>query len=218
MNCINYVLFDLDGTLTDPFEGITSSVAYALRKMHREVPDEKTLGDFIGPPLPYSFMKHCGMTEDEALRALALYREYYEKSGVFALKVFDGTAEMLETLKSAGKKLYIATSKPEYFAVMIAERFGFSRFLDGVAGASADLKRIEKADVINYALNRFDIDARSAVMVGDRKYDVDGAKACAMKCVAVAYGYGSADEFEDAVFIANSPSEVARFLIRSEKT
>ncbi len=214
MKNIENVLFDLDGTLTDPYEGITASVKYALAKMNREVPNETTLGDFIGPPLPYSFMRHCGMTEEQAERALLLYREYYEKSGVFALNVYDGVTDMLDALKTAEKKVFIATSKPEKYAEQIADKFGLVRYLDGIAGASADLTRIEKADVIAYAAERFGIDNGYAVMVGDRSYDVIGAAKCGMPCIGVTYGYGSADEFSSAAFIAKSPHEVAEIILR----
>ncbi len=212
---VKSVLFDLDGTLTDPYDGITSSVKYALGQMGFQTPDAHTLGDFIGPPLTHSFMRYCGMTADEASRALALYRKYYDKHGMFALRVYDGVMDMLETLKAAGKKLYIATSKPERNAVMIADRFGFSRCLDGVAGASDDLSRIEKADVINYAVQRFGIEKESAVMVGDRKYDVDGAAKCGIPCIGVTYGYGKTDEFARAAHIASTPEETARIILNS---
>ncbi|MCH5162017.1 MAG: HAD hydrolase-like protein [Clostridiales bacterium] len=207
------VLFDLDGTLTDPFVGITASIKYALEKMNRPIPDEKTLGAFIGPPLPYSFKRYCGMTEDEAQQALSLYREFYPKGGVYELTVYDGIIDMLKKLKSAGKRLFIATSKPEKFAEMIADKFGFSDYLDGVAGASFDLSRNEKTDVIRYCLERFKVDNKTAVMVGDRDYDVLGAKDNGMACIGVLYGYGKEEEFKQAIFTAKTPLEVADIIL-----
>lgn len=212
---IDSVLFDLDGTLTDPFVGISASITYALNKMGREVPDEKTLGRFIGPPLPVSFSRYCGMDEAQANEALNLYREYYQKDGVYALKVYDGVIDMLKELKAAGKRLYIATSKPEKFAEMIADKFGFSPYLKGVAGASFDLSRNEKADVIRYAIERFDIDKTSAVMVGDREYDVFGARENGIDCIGVLYGYGKQEEFKDAIAVAKTPEEAVRIILNS---
>ncbi|MDE7463634.1 MAG: HAD hydrolase-like protein [Clostridiales bacterium] len=210
---IKSVLFDLDGTLTDPFVGISASIKYALNKMNRPIPDDKTLGEFIGPPLPVSFSKHCGMTAEEAEKALSLYREYYHKDGVYALNVYDGVIDMLKSLKAVGKRLYIATSKPEKFAEMIADKFGFSEYLDGVAGASFDLSRNEKADVIRYALERFGIEKEHAIMVGDRNYDVFGAKENGMDCIGVLYGYGSKDEFNEALCAVETPQAVAEKII-----
>lgn len=210
---IKSVLFDLDGTLTDPFEGISASVKYALEKMGRPIPDDKTLGRFIGPPLPVSFSTYCGMTAAQAETALALYREYYHKDGVYALKVYDGVSDMLKSLKESGKNLYIATSKPEKFAEMIADKFGFSQYLDGVAGASFDLSRNEKADVIRYALERFNVDKSRAIMVGDREYDVLGAGENGMDCIGVLYGYGKKEEFQSALCAVNTPKDVVNVIL-----
>ena len=210
---IKSVLFDLDGTLTDPFVGITASIKYALERMNRPIPDDKTLGRFIGPPLPVSFSRYCGMTAEEAENALSLYREYYQKDGVYALTVYDGVIEMLKNLKAAGKDLFIATSKPEKFAEMIADKFGFSEYLDGVAGASLDLSRNEKADVIRYALERFGIEKSTAIMVGDRNYDVFGAKENGIDCIAVLYGYGSEDELGGALCAVDTPQAVSEKII-----
>ena len=213
---IKSVLFDLDGTLTDPFVGITASIKYALGKMKRPIPDDKTLGQFIGPPLPVSFSRYCGMTADEAETALSLYSEYYQKDCVYALTVYDGIIDMLKKLKAADKSLYIATSKPERFAEMIADKFGFSEYLDGVAGASFDLSRNEKADVIRYALERFGIEKSTAMMVGDRNYDVLGAKENGIDCIGVLYGYGSADELKNAFCAVQTPQAVAEKILNME--
>ena len=149
-----YVLFDLDGTLSDPGEGITNSVAYALAQFGIEVLDRRTLYPFIGPPLVDSFMKYYAMSEADAKRALAEYRVYFRAGGMFENKLYPDTVWLLETLKRAGITLVLATSKPEEFAEQILSHFGIRRYFDTVAGASMDESRNQKADVIAYALQK----------------------------------------------------------------
>lgn len=210
MNNIECVLFDLDGTLTNPFVGIKASVEHALDKMKITMPPDDVIGRFIGPPLLFSFGEFCGMEKSDAERAVAFYREYYESEGVFALEVYDGVVDMLKSLKAAGKRLYISTSKPEKFAQMIADRF--FDCVDGVAGASQDFSRIEKIDVMRYAVDKFNIMPKRSVMVGDRVYDVLGAKDVGMDCIGVLYGYGKKDEFVEAKYTAKTPADVVKII------
>lgn len=147
-----YALFDLDGTLTDPALGITNSIMYALDKMGREIPPRESLYSFIGPPLVQSFQS-LGMTKDEAETALRTYREYFSVKGLFENKVYDGIPEALETLSNAGVKIILATSKPELYAAQILEHFSLDKYFTSVCGASMDEKRVDKADVIKYALD-----------------------------------------------------------------
>lgn len=194
-----FILFDLDGTLTDPGIGITNSVAYALSKFGIKVEDRQELYSFIGPPLVDSFEKYYGFSEEDAKKALGYYREYFRAGGMFENTVYDGVAETLNELNKEGKKLIVATSKPEEFAEQILEHFDLRKYFYGVAGASMDEKRNKKEDVLAYAIDRFEIkEPESAVMIGDRKYDILGGKAFRMYTVGVLFGYGTKEELESA--------------------
>ena len=194
----NWILFDLDGTLTDPGEGITNSVAYALKKYGIEVSDKSELYKFIGPPLRDSFMKYYGFSEDDALKAIEYYREYFRDTGIFENKVYEGVEDMLKSLCDMGRKIVLATSKPEEFAVRILEHFNMSKYFTVVAGASMDSSRSKKGDVIAYALSMCgDIDKSTAIMIGDREHDIIGAKENGLKSIGVLYGYGSEDELKN---------------------
>ncbi len=193
------ILFDLDGTLTDPGVGITNSVAYALLKFGITVPERKALYRFIGPPLIESFKEFYGFSGDDARLALKYYREYFTSSGMFENTVYPQVPEMLEALKRAGKRLIVATSKPEPFSEEILKHFGLYGFFEKVAGSTLDETRTEKADVISYALDCCGIKpSGSAVMVGDRSHDVLGAKKNGLPCIGVLFGYGSHEELTDA--------------------
>lgn len=194
-----YILFDLDGTLTDPMVGITRSVQHALRAYGIEEEDLKKLCPFIGPPLKDSFMKYYGFPEAQAEEAIEKYREYFRVTGIFENKVYDGIEDMLRELKARDGILLVATSKPEEFALQILEHFHLSQYFDYVCGASMDEKRVKKGEVIGYALERAGIgQVDEAVMVGDREHDVIGAHENGMDCVGVLFGYGSREELEEA--------------------
>ena len=195
---MKYIFFDLDGTLTDPAEGITNSVAYALSKFGIEVQDRKTLNRFIGPPLVDAFMEYYGFSKEDAERALGFYREYFAPKGIFENAVIDGIPSMLEALKTDGKKLYVATSKPEKFAVEILEHFSLDRYFDGIYGSTMDETRNKKDAVIAYALSMSGASATDSIMVGDRHHDIEGAKANGMRSVGVLFGYGSREELATA--------------------
>ena len=193
------ILFDLDGTLTDPAPGITNSILHALSKMGRELPERESLYRFIGPPLVPAFQEFLGMTEDEAQRALLFYREYFSVTGLFENRVYDGIAEALKTLRSAGCTLVLATSKPEVFAARILEHFGLAEDFTLICGASMDESRNTKDAVIGYALETLGHPAIDRViMVGDRHHDVHGAAKFGIPTVGVLWGYGSQDELTDA--------------------
>ena len=193
------ILFDLDGTLTDPGEGITNSVAHALFRMGRPTESRESLYRYIGPPLHGAFMEFCGFSSDEAHRAIACYREYYRDRGIFENRVYDGIPSLLAALKAAGRMVLVATSKPEEFAVRILEHFGIAQYFDCIAGASMDSSRSKKADIIAYALQRVGVtDVSDVVMVGDREHDVIGARAFGMDSIGVLFGYGSEQELQEA--------------------
>ena len=151
---ITTVLFDLDGTLTDSGPGIMNSVKYALEKAGEPVPKIEELRKFIGPPLKGQFMEHCGISEERAAEMVTLYREYFTVTGIFENSVYDGVEEMLKTLKEAGIKIAMATSKPEKFAKIIADHFGLAKYFDVIGGACMDETRTEKQDVIHYVLEQ----------------------------------------------------------------
>lgn len=199
MENIKYVLFDLDGTLTDPSEGITNSVAYALLKYSIEVEDKSELCDFIGPPLINSFMKYYGFSKEEAKQAVDYYREYFSVKGIFENRIYDGIIPLLDSLKKAGKGIILATSKPEKFAVQILKHFGIWEYFYFVGGATMDEKRTEKEEVIEYILNELDLKEKSSIiMVGDRRYDIEGAHKNGIKAIGVEYGFGSKEELQSA--------------------
>lgn len=209
------ILFDLDGTLTDPGEGITNSVAYALRKYGIEVADRSELYKFIGPPLRDSFMKYYGFSEDEALKAIEYYREYFRDKGIFENRVYDGVEDMLRQLHALGKSIVLATSKPEEFAVRILEHFGLKKYFTVVAGASMDSSRSKKGDVIAYALSMCEsLSKEATVMVGDREHDVIGAKENSLKSIGVLYGYGSEKELRQsgADLIVSTPGDILKHI------
>lgn len=195
---IKYVLFDLDGTLTDPALGITNSIMHALSKMGREIPPRESLYCFIGPPLIPAFMSFLGMDEEEAKRALLYYREYFAERGLFENTPYEGIADVLAELKSRGYRLAVATSKPEVFATRIAEKFGLDTYFECICGATLDETRTKKADVIEYALGQLVAVAEECIMIGDRHHDVDGAKTFGMKSIGVLWGYGSHGELTEA--------------------
>lgn len=195
MKSYQYLFFDLDGTLTDPGEGITNSVAYALDKFGITVTDRASLYPFIGPPLVDSFMKFYGFSHEDAERAVVCYREYFRDRGIFENRLYKGIPEVLKALRDAGKTLVIATSKPEPFAKRIVEHFGLSPYFTLVAGASFDETRSEKWDVIEYAMDSLKLTDRSEiVMIGDRKHDIIGAKKTGLDSVGVLWGYGDREE------------------------
>ena len=193
------VLFDLDGTLTDSGLGITNAVAYALEKFGIHEEDRSKLNVFGGPPLKDSFIKYYGLISEACDKAVNYYREYYQDKGLFENKVYPGIPELLKYLKETGRKVILATSKPEPFTRRIMEHFHLDQYFDLIAGASMDEKRVEKADVIRYALEKAGItDVTNAVMVGDREYDICGARENGMESIGVLYGYGSREELESA--------------------
>lgn len=190
---------DLDGTITNPKLGITKSVQYALKAFDILIEDLESLCKHIGPPLKEGFMEYYNFTEEEAERAIIKYREYFTDNGLYENEVYDGMEVLLENLRKAGKKLIVATSKPEFFARKILEYFHLDQYFDDICGATFDEKRTKKEEVIRYALEKNRItDLSRVVMVGDRKYDIEGAKLVGIASIGVLYGFGNMEEFEDA--------------------
>ena len=193
------ILFDLDGTLTDPGLGITNSVMHALRKHQIEVVDRRELYAFIGPPLKDSFMKYYGFSEEDAVRAIDEYREYFRPRGIYENEVYPGVPELLQTLKENGRRLILATSKPDEFSIEIMKHFGLYEYFDFFSCATMNEKKVTKPEIIQYALDELKItDLDSCVMIGDREHDILGAKAAGIRSIGVLYGYGSREELEQA--------------------
>ncbi len=194
-----YLLFDLDGTLTDPAQGITNAVAYALNKFGIEVENKASLYPYIGPPLTVSFCQFHGLSDEESIIALGYYREYFSAKGMFENILYDGIAALLNKLKTEGYTLIVATSKPEEFTVQILQHFALDGYFAFVAGNTLDERRPTKGEVIAYIKQQFpDISCGNALMIGDRKYDIEGAKHNNLKSIGVLYGYGSENELVNA--------------------
>lgn len=195
----NTILFDLDGTLTDPAEGITGAVAHSLLAMGLDPGDRRELISFIGPPLFDSYASRFGFDQAQTRQAVAHFRDYFQSRGIFENRVFDGIPQLLEALHRSGRTLILASSKPEVFCRQILEHFGLLQWFDFVAGATFDEQRVKKADVIGYALDSMHLTpGHDMVMVGDRSHDAEGARALGLDCIGVLYGYGTEEELRQA--------------------
>ena len=207
----DYLFFDLDGTLTDPAQGITNSFIHALKYFGIEIPSYETLCTFIGPPLPETFKTQFGFDEAKAAEGVKKYREYFATKGLLENSVYPGIPELLAGLKTAGKKLVVATSKPEEYSVRIIEHFGLAQYFENVCGSLMDESRSKKDEVIAYAIERNHISDKSKIlMIGDRKHDILGAKKVGLKSCGVLFGYGIRQELEEAGadFIAENLSRL----------
>lgn len=206
-----YILFDLDGTLTDPKEGITKSFQYALKQMGIDEPDLDSLEKVIGPPIWDNFMLFYGMDRSQADKAVQFYRERFSAVGKFENIPYPGIHALLKRLKDQGKILYVATSKPTVYAKEIVDHFGLGDFFTEVVGSELDGRRVNKKEIIQYILDKHRGEARSAfLMVGDREHDILGAKQCGIDSCGVLYGYGSFDELREqgATFIVEEVEEI----------
>lgn len=195
MNYSN-VLFDLDGTLTDPKTGITKSVQYALKKFNIFEEDLEKLEPFIGPPLAQSFMEMYSLSQAEAKVAVEYYREYFSTIGIYENELYEGIVELLEIL-SKDRILIVATSKPSVFAEEILKYFEISKYFDYVCGSNLDGTMSDKTEIINYLLKARDLVKDSTIMIGDRKHDIIGAHNNKIASIGVGYGYGSEEELQN---------------------
>ena len=203
------VFFDLDGTLTDPKSGITRSIQYALKKLHREVPTEDELVWCIGPPLLGSFESLLG-DRLEATTALNHYRERFADTGLYENRIYPGIEDALAALGASGHRLFIATSKPAIYATRIVEHFGIGEYFERLFGSELDGTRSDKTELIRHALDQTGIDPGNAIMIGDRSHDMIGARNNDMTAAGVLYGYGSKDELvaAGAQRFARTPEEL----------
>lgn len=214
----DHIFFDLDGTLTDSGEGIMNSVAYALQKFGIDEQDREKLRLFIGPPLIDSFMRLYGFDHEKAVLAVEYYREYFAPKGIYENKVYDGMSELLRDLKADGRRMYLATSKPEPYAFEIVKHFGLWQYLDGLYGSTMSEERTRKEDVIEYALEQTGLDKNEVVMVGDRYHDIYGAKVNGLKSIGVLFGFGSREELTEAGAdaIADTVDDLRQILFTEE--
>ena len=211
------ILFDLDGTLTDPRIGITKSIQYALSKFSIVEENLDTLISFIGEPLFECFQKYYPLGEEEARQAMDFYREYYSETGIYENAVYPAIPGLLESLHGKGKKLVLATLKPTVFAKRVLEHFEIHVFFAEVAGSNLDAAGFTKTEIIRRALILLqDIPKESIIMVGDRKHDVIGARENRIQSIAVTYGYGSIEELQEAgpTFTAGSIEDLNALLVR----
>ena len=212
------ILFDLDGTLTYSHPGIYSCIRYALEKMGKEPPREEDLRKCVGPTLMHSFQTYFHLSEEDARRATALYRERYAREGIWENEPIEGAAETLKALKEGGYRLAMATSKPGFFASQISKKFGFSEYFDEEVGSGLDEKTLPtKSDVIAEAIKRLGAEKEECLMVGDRKHDAEGAKNNGVDCALLKIGYAE-DENEFALarpeYVFEDLYELRDFLIK----
>lgn len=216
----SYLLFDLDGTLTDPKKGICTCVQYALHRMGIEEPDLDALEPYIGPPLLDSFMEFHGLSEEQALQAIAYYRERFRNTGIFENEVYPGTEQMLAACQNAGAFMAIASSKPGVFVQRILDHFHLASYFDVVVGSELDGTRGKKEEVVQEALRQLHelrgetLTRENTAMVGDRKFDLQGAKANGIVGVGVSFGYAPQGELEaeGADYIADTMRQLQRYL------
>ncbi|MBG9581783.1 5'-nucleotidase [Bacillus thuringiensis] len=191
-------LFDLDGTLTDPKEGIVNSVLYALKKVGIEELHIRELDSFIGPPIQQSFVERYNMNEGEVERAVFYFREYLKQSGLLENNIYEGIPNLLQQLKNTGNRLFIATSKPTIFAEQVIEHFQLTNYFEDIIGSNLDGTRIKKEEIIAHILQtNEELNKEEIVMIGDRKHDIIGANQNGIASIGVLYGYGSETELTE---------------------
>lgn len=216
MKKYDFIIFDLDGTIIDPSIGITNSILYSSEKLGVESRSMEELLKFIGPPLIDSFKKFFGFSEERAKIAIKYYREYFKDKGVLECSLYNGIEDILKVLKQKGKRLAVATTKPEIFAIEVLKHFYLDSYFEFVAGSNLDGTRVDKGELILYALDSCGVkDLGKAIIIGDRKHDILGAKKVGIDSMGILYGFGDRKEFEDvgATYVANSPEEILEFLI-----
>lgn len=219
-NNFKYILFDLDGTLTDSGLGIINSVKYALKHFNIETESDEELRKFVGPPLRESYMNFYNFTESQADEGLKVFREYFEKHGMFENEVYKNIEAVLKELKRSGKVLLVATSKPEVYSIKILKHFNLDKYFNIIAGSDFEETRVKKADVIKYALRQLkeadkDFSKNDCVMIGDREHDIIGAKENGIKAIGVLYGYGTPVELTQAraFKVVKTPKELLEILL-----
>lgn len=220
MNCIyDYVLFDLDGTLSASAPGIKRCIELTMEKMGKETPDLSDYSRYIGPPLVTTFKKLCGLTEEESKEALRIYLEYYDTEGEPRNSLFEGTLEMLRRLRESNAKVAVCTSKNEISAKNVCDFLHVTELLDALCGSDHSTGRKEKEEIIPYAMETLGATRdNKVVMIGDTKFDAKGAVCSGVDFVGVTYGYGKKEDMtaEGATKFADNASELERILFGEE--
>ncbi|MCU4929585.1 HAD family hydrolase [Bacillus cereus] len=209
-------LFDLDGTLTDPKEGIVNSVLYALKKVGIEEVHISELDSFIGPPIQQSFIERYNMSEGEVERAVFYFREYLKQRGLFENNVYEGILKLLQQLKSSGNRIFVATSKPTVFAKQVIEHFQLTNYFEDIIGSNLDGTRIKKEEIISHILQTHEeLNKEEMIMIGDRKHDIIGANQNGIASIGVLYGYGREKELTEvsATYIVKDVEELYHFCV-----
>ena len=209
-----YLLFDLDGTLTDSQEGLFKSFQYALSAYGIDEQDPENLKRFIGPPAHYAFCEFYNFSEKDAICAVEVFRERFSTKGIYENKLYPGVFDMLKNLKEQGKIIALATAKPEHFAKIVIDYFDIAQFFDCVVGATMDNKDHSKVNIINKVLDNINADLNQSVMIGDRKFDIEAAKLCGIKTLGAEYGYAPQGELVEcgADFLVSSTKELEMLL------
>lgn len=212
---MRYILFDLDGTLTDSKEGIFKSAQYALAKLGITPPPLSDMNWVVGPPIRQSFAKRYGLSEEDALRGLRFYQERFGKVGYLENRVYPGVAEMLQTLVDAGCTLAVATSKPAFYATRILEHFALDGYFAYISGSELDGTNGAKSAVVARAMQEIGADPAETAMVGDRRYDMQSAREAGLAAVGAGYGYADPGELEaaGAEAIAADTAELTKILL-----
>lgn len=212
---LKYILFDLDGTLNNSGYGIRKSIRYALAKFNLSEPLESNLNRMIGPPLIDGFMEFYGLSREDAVKGRCYYREYYDVKGKFECEIYDGIKDLMDALSKLNVKLGVCTSKPSIYSLEVLEHIGIKHYFDFLEGASLDGAISEKEEIIKIALDKFSIEKESAIMIGDRKFDIAGAKSNGIKSIGVTYGFGTREELvnANADYIVDSTLELKNLLL-----
>lgn len=222
MAYFDYVIFDFDGTVVDTGEGIIKSLQYSFSEMGREVPDMSELKKFIGPPIHYSYTTYYGVSEEQVGEYIRKYRERYKVKGIYECHLYEGMTELLDSLKAKGIKIGIASSKPQHLIYSVSDYLGITDKFDAIVGVKIDdSNHSTKTGLVLEAMKQLGAaDKTKVLMVGDRLYDIDGAKGAEVKSCGVLWGYGSEEEFREhgADYIVKSADEIVKIsLYNSEK-
>jgi len=207
---INAVLWDLDGTVLDSRPGVFASATYALNTLKLPVPPDEELIEFLGPPIDIGFSKVCSVPQEAVEEAIRLYREYYTGGGMLEAVIYDGIADVIQLLRAKGIDSYITTSKPQVYANRILKHFGIDMLFTGIYGAELNGDRAHKAEVLRYCMQQHSLSREETVLIGDRRFDVLGAREVGIPCIGILYGYGSREELSiaGATAIAATPADV----------
>ena len=219
MKNYKYLFFDLDGTLTDPAHGLVEGFVYAFKKLGIPYSDKEELKKYIGPPLYERWKEDFGMNDEDTDRAVLTFREYYNIYGWWDNKVYEGIREMLTALKASGKRLFVATSKPEDTARRVLSYFNLSDLFEYIGGAGTHKTRDKKWEVLSYVISTAGLDAEkdSCIMIGDRVYDKEGAAICGIDSLGVRWGHGTSEELDTAGFdyTVSTPAELVSLLSKN---